>query len=327
MEQEFHYWITGIVARHAGFPDEDAAIIAYAAQHVDDNDMLRTINDPQNPKKPYEAYISQTMDILKPKQELMRIYPIFHFLPGRYDSISAQRGDGKMHILTTTPDNDLANAVMREAVKSNDIYRIGVAAHSFADTWAHQNFVGWHDGINGQTLNPLPNIGHADFMHHPDWVGHRWDDSRVRQSSVNNNHRFLDAAKRLYEELDKAKKHSPGKGWPSLQKMLNAAMGAVYSGERIQGQEERLRAYQNLFGMDEYKPGLWFQEAVDTSVRGLPDKYLPSLTVFKDRYTWKDGWKGSHWYKFQEAVKAQQAYCMTALKPIFDQMGVDLRAH
>ena len=52
---------------------------------------------------PYRNHFSQTMNILKPKDQLMRIYPIFHFVPGEPDAPSARRRDGKMHILNTTP--------------------------------------------------------------------------------------------------------------------------------------------------------------------------------------------------------------------------------
>ena len=203
MDKEFHYNITGIIARRAGFNEKEALTIAHASQLVDDNDSLRTIHD-ANSGDEYEVYISQTMDILKPKRELMRIYPIFHFLPGDPMAPSARRSDGKMHILTTTPGNNLACKIMKAAREENAPYRLhrlGVAAHAFVDTWAHQNFVGWYDGINGQDMNLLPNIGHADFIHHPDWVGHCWNDSRIIANQVNNNHRFLDAAKCLFQEF------------------------------------------------------------------------------------------------------------------------------
>jgi len=144
MDIEFHYHITGIVANRAGFSKKDATLIAHSSQLVDDNDSLLTVRDKANDSD-YEIYISQTMNILKPKFELMRIYPIFHFLPGNPAAPSARRPDGKMHILTTTPDNELAKKVFttaREETAEFRLHRLGVAAHSFADTWAHQNFVG-----------------------------------------------------------------------------------------------------------------------------------------------------------------------------------------
>jgi len=261
----------------------------------------------------------------------MRIYPIFHFLPGKPDVPSARRSDGKMHILTTTPGSDLAYKVMKAARDDNSphrLHRLGVAAHAFVDSWAHQNFVGWYDGINGEDMNLLPNIGHADFMHHPDWVGHRWNDSRIIDNQVNNNHRFLAAAKCLFQAfcLCTSEKNSDTL-WPDLQKELQDAMGPVFSGEMLQGMDARLKAYDNLFSLPDYDPHAWFDSAVDTSVKGLPDSFLPSLTIFKDHYQWKDNWQNSDWYLFQEAIKAHQAFCMVELDPIFNQMNVKLSEH
>jgi hypothetical protein len=329
MDKEFHYNITGIIARRAGFTKKDASIIAHASQLVDDNDALRTIHDKKTDTD-YEVYISQTMDILQPKHELMRIYPIFHFLPGNPMAESARRSDGKMHILTTTPGSELARKIMeaaRQDSSPNRLHRLGVAAHAFVDTWAHQNFVGWYDGINGEGMNLVPNIGHADFMHHPDWVGHRWNDSRVINGEVNNNHRFLDAAKNLFEEFCLCTKNNNNGLWPVLQKDLQDAMGAVFSNEKLRGSESRFAAYDRLFKLPGYEPQAWFDSAVTTDMQGLPDDFMPSLTIFKDHYEWKNNWQSSNWYLFQEAVKAHQAFCMDELKPLFMQMNVSLHEH
>ncbi len=332
MDIEFHYWMTGIITKRSGFSEEEAQLIAYACQYTDDNDEIRTIKDTGTGQE-YSNYISQTMDILKPKQTLMRIYPIFHFLPGDPLAVSARRRDGKMHILVTTPDNGLARKVLREALSMGKEdpqrpYRIGIASHTYADTWAHQNFVGWHDGFNGELLNPLPNIGHADFMHHPDWPGHRWQDPRILQSDINNNHRFLDAAKRLYEECSRANGTYDPAACDQLVSDLTAAMGPVASGELNQGVDDRQKRYKALAPwLPKYDQHYWFTDAVDTEVRGLPDNILTHLTIFKDQHTWRRTKEETDWYRFQEAVKAHQGLCMGLLKDIFDQMGVDLHQH
>jgi hypothetical protein len=332
MDIEFHYWITGIIANRARFSEEDAQAIAYSCQYTDDNDEIRTIKDPGT-KEEYSNYISQTMDILKPKRTLMRIYPIFHFLPGDPLAIPARRRDGKMHVLVTTPDSKLAGTVLSNALQmdthdSQRLYRIGIASHAYADTWAHQNFVGWYDGFNGELLNPLPNIGHVDFMYHPDWPGHRWQDPRIIQSDVNNNDRFLAAAKRLYEEYARANGTYDLTVCDQLVNDLGAAMGPVASGDDNVGRDDRLARYHSLAPwLPEYDQHRWFSDAVDTKVRGLPDTILPSLTIFKDEHTWKGPKETTRWYRFQEAVKAHQDLCMGLLKEIFDQMGVDLHQH
>ncbi len=330
MDREFHYTITGIIARRSGFSDEDALTIAHASQLVDDNDTLRTIHNGDS-DNPYEVYISQTMDILKPKRELMRIYPIFHFIPGDPAAASARRSDGKMHILTTTPGSDRAYRIMKAAREENAscrLHRLGVAAHAFVDTWAHQNFVGWYDGINGEDMNLLPNVGHADFIHHPDWVGHSWNDSRIINSQINNNYRFLDAAKCLFQEFTESTHIADSDTlWAALQEDLLDAMGPAFSGETPVGRDARHESYHRLFELPEYDPRFWFDSAVETTVNGLPDEFVPALTVFEDRYEWKENWQNSDWYLFQEAIKAHQAFCMEELAQLFEQMNVNLSEH
>ncbi|MBT3489581.1 MAG: hypothetical protein HN455_07915, partial [Gammaproteobacteria bacterium] len=45
MNREFHYWITGLIAKEAGFTEADAKIIAYASEYVDENDVSYTIQN------------------------------------------------------------------------------------------------------------------------------------------------------------------------------------------------------------------------------------------------------------------------------------------
>lgn len=172
MNIEFHYWITGLIAHRAGFSKEDSTTIAYSSEYVDKNDIIYDIKDKISKKK-YSNYISQTMNILKPKMELMLIYPIFHFIPGQPDADIARRKDGKMHLLNTTPNNQHANELMDAAFKSSRdsrLYRIGIATHGYVDTWAHQNFIGWYDYFNNIGLDIKPDIGHANAEYHPDML-------------------------------------------------------------------------------------------------------------------------------------------------------------
>lgn len=43
MDTEFHYYITGIIARAAGFSEDEAKIIATSSEYVDENDVCLTI--------------------------------------------------------------------------------------------------------------------------------------------------------------------------------------------------------------------------------------------------------------------------------------------
>jgi len=339
MDIEFHYWVTGLIARRSGFSEDEARKIAYSSQYVDDNDVRLEIRSRKDEKDTYANYISQTMNILKPKHELTRIYPIFHFVPGEPTADTARRRDGKMHLLNTTPNGFLANELLDEALAAPDDsrpYRIGIATHAFVDTWAHQNFVGRLDDFNNIGLDPKPDVGHADAEHHPDWVGHRWDDSRLVDSEVNNRSRFLEASHALFFKYCGSHKARGGEDrsseWPDLQEVLIDLQGPTFTGSQKRHEDMRQAGYEKqLPELGAFDEGEWFRAAIDTRVRGFEDSedgLLSSLTILKDQHFWKDGIDRTEtdWYRFQESVKEHQARALEGLAPIFAKMGIDIKS-
>lgn len=331
MDIEFHYYITYLIAAKAGLEPDLAFKVAYASQYVDDNDMILEVN--KGKASAYRNYISQTMNILKPKKKLFRIYPLFHFVPGDPNSESAFRKDGKMHWLNTTPNNKNANDIFDAAIKTKDPYRIGVACHTLADTWAHQNFVGYFDEFNGvdSPLGSLtPNIGHADVQHNPDWPALVWRDKRLLSEQRDNKKIFLDAAKHIFLKLAKMK--SPKSKAATLQKRAGELIDDLDKaiGERDQSNKksgERIARYRQLsatadYGdkeLPEYDVDLWLEQALNENVRGLRDRSdftLARFDPFQDVYTWKKGnYQQSDWYCFQEAVKSHQNTAWDILSP------------
>lgn len=336
MDTEFHYWITGLIACRAGFDRHDAKTIACASEFVDENDVCLEVKDRRG-GRPYRNFISQTMNILKPKHELFRIYPIFHFIPGEPDAHTARRRDGKMHRLNTTPNSDHANALLDAAFKANPdirLYRIGIATHGFVDSWAHQNFVGWYDSFNNIGLDPKPDIGHADGEHHPDWVNHLWVDSRLVDGDINNGHRFLSAAEALFRKYCAYLKtqHRPDNSaqWAELEKELLAVSGTPYSGNEIAYREMRVPRYKEaLPWQDDFDERRWFDAAIKTEVHGMRDSHeglVAELTVFRDEHFWREdvNKEDTAWYQFQEAVKEHEAFAIDRLSPTFKLMGEKL---
>lgn len=322
MDTEFHYYMTYLISAGAGFGAEDAFKIAYSSQYVDDNDMIFEIS--KDKASAYTNYISQTMNILNPKKKLFRIYPLFHFIPGDPAGECAFRKDGKMHWLNTTPNSKNANDIFDAAIATKDFYRIGVACHSYADTWAHQNFVGYFDAFNaisGPLGDITPNIGHADARHNPDWPALTWQDKRLLNERRENKEIFLDAAKQMFLKL--AKLVSPRSKSASLNKRADALVNNLRTaiGDRDQSNTkspERIARFRELstaagYGGKElptYDDDLWLDRALNENVRGLRDRSdftLARFDPFPDDYTWKNGnYKKSDWYCFQEAVKNHQ---------------------
>ncbi|MGE5475488.1 MAG: DUF6765 family protein [Bacteroidales bacterium] len=320
MDIEFHYYMTYLTAVKAGLTLDDCRVLAQASQYVDDNDRIFEIDKDQ--ATCFRNYISQTMNILKPKASLLRIYPLFHFIPGDPQAKTAWRKDGKMHWLATTPNSANANLILDAALGTGDPFRIGIAAHSYVDTWAHQNFVGYYDSFNamkGPLESCSPDIGHADAGHHPDWPALVWKDARLQHEPVDNRARFLDAAAHLLAKL--ARYARPGIGdadiaarQADLCRDLDAAIGPRDDDNRDRQARiarYRLLAESGAYGatvLPEYDAHQWFALAIDTRVRGLKDSTDGVLgqidPLFADVYTWKDRatYRQSAWFRFQQAV-------------------------
>lgn len=326
MDIEFHYYITYIIARKAGFNAKDSYILAYSSQYADDNNDHLYISEETD--QAYESYISQTMDILKPEKELMRIYPVFHFLPGSIEEItgdSARRADGKFHLMNTIPNSQNSRMVMAEAFNTKDLYRIGIATHTYADTFAHQNFVGANDTFNdmsGLLEQFIPSIGHADAKHQPDIPNQLWWDGRLvpEHASINNKDRFLEAVGCIFDLY--CGHTGTGNGRDALIHDIGDAIG-----DSTSTRSQRIKNYKNLIGGEliEYDDKAWFDEAVRLEVKTESQKdsgdTVPQTVTFS---VWRDnnGYDKTHWFAFQEAVKEHQEYVLTnIMRPIYKIMG------
>ncbi len=93
-------------------------------------------------------------------------------------------------------------------------------------------------------------------------------------------------------------------------------------GDSTTTKTQRVGNYRALIGAEftKYDEDAWFKEAVgfttaDTSIGG--DTVPGTQTL----WVWKDNYRESHWFKFQEAVKAHQAYVLTSIvRPIYAMM-------
>jgi Family of unknown function (DUF6765) len=330
MNIEFHYYITKYLAVMSGFESDEASLIAYASQYVDDNSTRYSIEKPDG--SIYENYISQTCDITKPQLTLMRVYLLFHFLPGDPNSNKARRRDGKMHALMTTPASHHAQGIFFEATKTENLYLLGIASHMLADSISHQNFVGTFDEVNAmkglwQTLTP--NIGHADAGFKPDIPNLVWEDPRLIQefSLIDNKDRVILASQKLYANYLMITSN-PNR-WSAVKDTLIKIIGDPLQEKDIKKYKEqkeirigKLRAALSAVDADEeYDPRSWFHKAVDVDVKLFNDekfKYDP----IKDKLKFKEKYEFSDWFRFQQAVKEYQRTASIKLGPILTQLEI-----
>ena len=325
MDDEFHYYITFIVALRAGFDHRQAYILAYSSQYVDDNTKRYSIDGTRS-EEPYENYITQTPNIFKPREDLMRIYPVFHFMPGGSEEIhsdSCRRSDGKLHLLNTVAGNSHSQLLLKSAVESGNLYLTGIASHMFADTFSHQNFVGYKDSFNGMEglfASIAPSIGHLDARNNPDRPCLVWQDHRLVTTHriVRNKDRFLAAARELHQAYCSLTGNTDEGSANMLIRDLTDAMGPEDNENQLRNQ--RISGYIRLIGpaYRQYGVDEWFSGAVNSSVAAssiiCADDYSSSRTI----YTWKQKYTETDWYCFQEAAKWFQREALSrVLSPIF----------
>ena len=87
-----------------------------------------------------------------------RVWLPFHFLPGNGSDPAPTQppiyrsADEFISRCICRPNSPPARDLMRAVIERQDrpyaLHRLGVAAHVFADTWAHQGFVGYQHPVN-----------------------------------------------------------------------------------------------------------------------------------------------------------------------------------
>ena len=353
MNIEFHYFITFILCRKAGFDPDESYKIAYSSQYTDDNDSHKFVNFRGGGG--FISKISQTMDISKPDDKHKSIYPYFHFIPGGENAketcdfkkelkdICRKNSNfkcGEYSCLLTVPNSANARDILNEALNAEDenllLFRLGIAIHAYADSWSHQNFVGYENELNSKKINLIDlKLCHANFKHDPDEINNKWKDERLNMDhKIYNNERFLQAAKeiflRLYmfknpdvSELQASEKYEE----IELENILEKAMDQPVF-KSLFRKNTRLNSYKEIcpelkLKKYNYKKNEWFKKAIE------PAKGLWGLREFNvfDKYTEAENFKDSNWYKFQKAVEMHIAYCKKKFKIIYDEHKLERVAY
>ncbi|MBC3918252.1 hypothetical protein H8L32_12245 [Undibacterium sp. CY18W] len=154
MQIDFHHAVTYIVARLADFSHEEAQIVAYSAQYVDDATNDGYIEFDTGALYSRIASAHKMLDY-KNFNDLANHHAWipFHFLPGN-NGLPAGQGDdlGFIQRIICKPNSYVARDMVAECIQRktdrNALHRLGITMHVYADTWAHQGFVGVEDAIN-----------------------------------------------------------------------------------------------------------------------------------------------------------------------------------
>ena len=238
MEIDFHHGTTYVLSRMAGFTQDQAYIIAYSSQYVDDagtylaSGALKALDWHAIFFDTYEIYeyIDSSHDVydLQNVKELdqHKVWIPFHFLPGgigntflnRVRCTMARDIEGEWQSVVA---RDIVNEVVNNAgALPCGLQRLGITMHVLADTFAHQGFGGIKckdvNNVSGieitspagfnvprGTYQKAPPIGHARAEHLPDYPFLCWSytDAQGNRIIRNNPEDFSIAAALMLDTL------------------------------------------------------------------------------------------------------------------------------
>ncbi len=218
MNEEFHYYAVAVLARAAGFRHEEAVTIAYASQYVDDATESEPIGVGETLFEPVRtAYLGLRATSWSVQK---RIYIPFHFVPPE----PILGGPANFVTRANSPlARELVKAAAREKGRAGWLCRLGVALHTYADSWAHEGFSGRlhpendiediHQKREGRwraltwanlAWDFLPDLGHAEAGNLPDlaWVTWSYRQPGSSMPVLRENPRlFTRAARAIYGRL------------------------------------------------------------------------------------------------------------------------------
>ncbi len=263
MQSDFHYAAIRTLAQCAGLPEGDAQTMAFASQYVDDAtehkgivisgipDVLhKELHDRKmiNAAGRFEPICTahkgiQYLSGLR-KDVQRKVYIPFHFVPG-YSKEESKRFDYRVRaggqMISELLDHWLGRLGDEEQVggRQGAAVGVGVALHSYADSWSHQRFSGrHHSGDNDierisvfregkwerlgwweqAKLNMMPDVGHVEAMNLPDQSHMTWryehDDTGILHTRENTEI-FLDACEHIHRKLSEYGSER-GRSWKEI---------------------------------------------------------------------------------------------------------------
>ena len=327
MNVEFHYYTVYYLATAAGMSDDDACVLAYSSQYLDNALVAYEVS---HERGTYVTQVTHHFGFWDRSQE-WDVWIPFHFFPSG-DRLSRHRRDGAANPLDVRPDGPLVKQLLIGALRSRDLYRIGIALHTYADSWAHEHWSGRNEAWNRvDPSSPLPPIGHAQALRDPDSLNAVWADPRLEPpyDRVDNRARFLAAAARIYRYLATY----TGRGFADeafVIDRLSTIMGAPGTPS-----DERIADFVIECGMEQYSrrrwriaafapPGGWTSRWDSSDIESTVDKlhWLRDEMLHKTRLIAREpvranpGFFSSHLYRWDQAAIVQRRAALEILKPI-----------
>jgi hypothetical protein len=314
MQKDFHYYCIGVLSRAAGFNPKDALILAYASQYVDDAtepglfELEDGVPGPHFDATRTSYFGLESLHSLRWEAQ-KRVWIPFHFIP----DMPFSPASGSDFDFVTGPGSDFARLLLTQAAaeplanRERRLCRIGVALHTYADTWAHQDFSGcknqeendveaiyvydresgeWdHLKLGNLILDALPAIGHAEAGFFPDLAFQRWKcviGEPPRPIERDNVDLFGEAAEEIYTRLLAMEKTDPEEPipWPEVAPRISALLAEEGARPSWPAQVST-RAYRDFQAADVTERCENWRAEFGCLFEPSPEEY------FYDKYAWR----------------------------------------
>ncbi len=342
MQIDFHHGTTYVLARWAGFPKEEAEIIAYASQYVDNAVKSGVIHFSNGAKYERRSSAHKMIGIDNLCDVSNRqAWVLFHFLPGNQGH-PAEYDGGLSFIekLVCCPDSYVARDMLKECIAEKRrpyaLYRLGITLHVYADTWAHQGFAGIVNDINiahldveselaevGSRLEPL-RLGHGMALTYPDqpWRSWQYTDHAGNTIPYNNTEKFLEAADailrflRRYRNNDVDDRESVLGLTPAQTELLQEK----FTGWTSTHETERHQAWlKSILKGEFFLPGemLTYSPSNESSWKAQALGTTSGWDAAEMRFAYSPDFLRSHWKMFHDALQAHVFYVLHELLPLY----------
>lgn len=368
MQIDFHNGVTYIVARLAGFDHPEADVIAHCAQYVDDatNSGLIRFNNGT-----VFNHISSAHKLLDyrnfRKLANYQVWIPFHFLPGNEGLAAHQNPNGTfINKLICRPNSHVAQDMLRECIQlrqtHHGLYRLGIAMHVYADTWAHQGFAGVNHQVNearklidsqgnldlkftkkikayfkkkvvenltGHLLSEVFPLGHGAVLGHPDKPFLKWGYTNGLNEKIirNNPTDYIEAADHMCQWLQRYRLGDPNALVPGLPAADKAVIAEHLQSITHKDDEVRYRQWLNLINQGRFSFGSAHLSYIHKGIGSWKHNAIGTeafLDTGEEVFQYYPSFLESHWKRFHEALIAHRSYIVDTLLPHYNiHVGVN----
>lgn len=338
MQIDFHHTVTYVCSRIVGFNHEEANIISYSSQYVDDatNSGLIKFKNGAMYNRISSAHTTFDIKSHMNKLENHQVWVPFHFLPGNDGKKAGYNNLGRFYKkLICKPNSYISNDMVTSAIKDNkkeySLHRLGITMHVYVDTFAHQGFAGIihevnevndlkleneklsdFDELKSQSLSKRFPMGHGAALECPDKPYLKWSyKNGIKHSKrVNRDNLviFKDAVLNMIKKLKEYRKKSK----LDILETQNKDIEKIYYNLEhytIPNGEKRHKKW-----LEDIKNGSFSFGKVDLS-------YIPKgkgswkyeaigqesfFDFFDDKFEYKDSFLSSDWKMFHDALMAHR---------------------